>query len=139
MKIMCNSVVCKSTCLMKFTKMRFFCLPLSTMKCSGVPFTHICEWKRCYPSSVSSGSSSWIVLVTMVVVGSASMIYLLLLFYELESDSGIRSFSLSSTTNYCFERHSSVLCQEIFWKSYYFPMSFIFPLPFFSCGVEWFS
>jgi hypothetical protein len=25
--------------------MRFFWLPLSMMKCRGVPFTHICEWK----------------------------------------------------------------------------------------------
>jgi hypothetical protein len=39
-------------------EMRFFWLPSSTMKCNGVPFTHICEWKRHYPSSGSTGSST---------------------------------------------------------------------------------
>jgi hypothetical protein len=32
--------------LMTLIKIKFFWLPLSTMKCSKVPFTHICEWKR---------------------------------------------------------------------------------------------
>ena len=30
-------------------KMRFFWLLLSTIKCSEVPFTHICEWKGAPP------------------------------------------------------------------------------------------
>ena len=32
--------------LMKSSEMRLFWLSLSTIKCSGVPFTHICEWKK---------------------------------------------------------------------------------------------
>jgi hypothetical protein len=129
-------VVRKSNCLMTSAEIRFFWLPLSTIKCSGVPFTHICEWKRHSPSSGSSGSSGWIVVVTMVAVGSTSMIYFLLLFSESESKSGLDSVSLSSTTNDCFERHSSVLCQGILWKSHHFPVSFfIFPLP--SFPVAW--
>jgi hypothetical protein len=54
----------------------FFWLPLSTMKCSGVPFTHICEWKRHSPSSGSSGSLGWSLVVATVALGSASMICL---------------------------------------------------------------
>jgi hypothetical protein len=50
-------VVDNPNCLMTFVEMRFFWLPLSTMKCNRVPFTHICEWKRCSPSSISVGSS----------------------------------------------------------------------------------
>jgi hypothetical protein len=45
------------------------------MKWSGVPFTHICEWKRHSPSSGSSGSSGWTFVVAMVTLGSASMIH----------------------------------------------------------------
>jgi hypothetical protein len=36
-------VVDNPNCLMTSAEMRFFWLPLSTIKCSGVPFTHICE------------------------------------------------------------------------------------------------
>jgi hypothetical protein len=72
-------VVGKSNYLTTSVEMRFFWLPLSTIKCGGVPFTHIYEWKRRSPSSGSSGSSSWIVVVVTVVVGSASIICLLLL------------------------------------------------------------
>ena len=38
-------------------EMRFFWLPLSKRNCNGEPFTHILAWKRCSPSSGSSGSS----------------------------------------------------------------------------------
>jgi hypothetical protein len=38
--------------------MRFFRLSLSTMKCNEVPFTHIYEWKRSSPSSISIYYSS---------------------------------------------------------------------------------
>jgi hypothetical protein len=62
--------------------MRFFWLPLSTMKRSGVPFTHICEWKRGSSSFGSSGSPGWSLVVAMVALGSTSMIRLPL------SDSG---------------------------------------------------
>jgi hypothetical protein len=43
------------------------------MKWSGVPFTHICEWKRQSPSSGSSSSYGWIFVVEMVTLGSTSM------------------------------------------------------------------
>jgi hypothetical protein len=130
-------VVSKSNFLMTSIEMRFFWISLSTMKCSGVPFTHICEWKWSSPSLGPSGSSSWIDVVAIVVVGYASMICLVLLFSESEYDLGPGSLSLSSVTNDCLERHSSVLCQGIFWKSHHFPVSFfIFPIPFFSCGLD---
>ena len=45
------------------------------MKCSGIPFTHICECKRCSSASEYSISSSWIYAISTVVVGYASMIY----------------------------------------------------------------
>jgi hypothetical protein len=51
-------VVDNPKCLTTSTEMRFFWLPLSIMKCNGVPFTHIWEWKRCFPSSGSTSSSS---------------------------------------------------------------------------------
>jgi hypothetical protein len=89
--------------LMTLVKIRFFWLPLSTMKCSGVPFTHICEWKRHSPSSSSSDSSGWIFVVVMVALGSTLMIHFPLSYSESESELGSDSFSLSSTNNDCFE------------------------------------
>jgi hypothetical protein len=125
---------------MNSSKMRLFWFPLSIMKCNGVSFTHICEWKRCFPSPGFCGSYSWILMVVMVVVGSGSMICLLLLFFELGSESRINSIYLSSTTNDSFERHSSMLCKGMLWKSHHFAVSFIiFSLPFFSCGLDWLS
>jgi hypothetical protein len=59
---------------MTSTKMRFFWLLLSMMKCSGVPFTHIFEWKRCSPYFISYGSPGWSLVVATVVLGSTSMI-----------------------------------------------------------------
>jgi hypothetical protein len=133
-------VVGKSNFLTTSTEMRFFWLPLSTIKCNMFPFTDICEWKMRPPSSGSSGSSSWIVVVVTLVVCSASIICLLLLFSESESELGLCSISLSSTTNDCFRKHSSVLCQGILWKSHHFLVSFfIFPIPFFSFGLVWLS
>jgi hypothetical protein len=38
--------------------------------------------------------------------------------FESDSESGFDSLSLISATNDCFERHSSVLCQGILWKSH---------------------
>jgi hypothetical protein len=67
---------------MTSAKIRFFWLLLSTIKCNMVPFTHICEWKRCSPSSGSSVSSGSIVVAMTIIVVSASMIHLLLLFSE---------------------------------------------------------
>jgi hypothetical protein len=130
----------KSNCLMTSAEMKFLWVSLSTIKCSGVPFTHICEWKRCPPSSGSFGSSSWIVAVTTIEMGSASMICLLLLSSKSKFELGVGSVSFSSTTNDCFERHSLVLRQGILWKLHHFPVSFfVFPLLFFSCGLEWLS
>jgi hypothetical protein len=63
-------VVGKFNLLMTSVEIRFFWIPLSTMKCSGVPFTHICEWKRHSPSSGSSDSFGWIFVVAMVALGS---------------------------------------------------------------------
>jgi hypothetical protein len=131
-------VVGKSNCLTTSAEMMFFWLPLSTIKCSGVPFTHICEWKSRSPSLRSS--SGWIVVVVTVVVGSTSMICLLLLFFESGSKSRFDSLSLSLTTDDYIERHSSVLCQGLLWNSHHFPVSFLdFPLPFFSCIWDWLS
>jgi hypothetical protein len=50
-------VVDNPNCLKNLAKVRLFWLSLSTMKWNRVPFTHICEWKRCSPSSRSIGSS----------------------------------------------------------------------------------
>jgi hypothetical protein len=61
-------VVDKSNFLKKYDDMRFSWLPLSKIKCNGVPFTHICEWKRHPPSS---GSSGCIVVVATVAMKSA--------------------------------------------------------------------
>lgn len=133
-------VVDNSNCLTTSAEMRFFWLPLSTIKCSRVPFTHICEWKRRSPSSGSVGSSGWIAAVATIAVGSASMICPLPVFSESDYESGFGSLSLISTTNDCFGRHSSVLCQGLLWKSHHFLVSFfVFPWPFFSCGLGWFS
>jgi hypothetical protein len=70
---------------MTYVDIRFLWLPLSTMKWSGVHFTHIYEWKRGSPSSGSYGSYSWTFLVDMVTLGFASMVYFTLFGYERES------------------------------------------------------
>jgi hypothetical protein len=129
-------VVGNSNCLTTFVEMSFFWIFLSTMKCNGVPFTHICEWKRCSPSSGSVGSSGWIIVVATMEVGPVSIIYLLPLFSKSYSESGFDSFSLILATTDCFERHSSVLCQGILWKLHHFLVSSILLLPFFSCGLD---
>ena len=123
-------VVDNINCLKTSAEMRYFWLPLSTIKCSGVPFTHIFEWKRRSPSSGSVGSSGWIAAVATIAVGSALMIYLLPVFSESDSESGFGSLSLISATNEFFQWHSSVLFHGILWKSHHFPVSFfVFPWP----------
>jgi hypothetical protein len=107
-------VVEKSNFLMTFDEMRFFYILLSTMKCSGVPFTHIYEWKRHSPSSRSYGFSIWIVVVVIVAMGFSSMICLILLFSESNSELRLDSISLSLDTNGCLERHSSDCCGKVF-------------------------
>jgi hypothetical protein len=77
-------------------------------------------------------------VVATVAVGSASIIFFLLLLSESESKLGFGSTSLSLSTNDVFERHSSVLFQGILWKLHHFLMSsFVFLLPFFSYGLDW--
>ena len=133
-------VVDNPNCLTTSIEMRLSSLSLTTMKCNGVPFTHIYEWNIFSPSSGYTSCSSWIVVVVTLAVEYASMICLVSIFYGLDSESGLGSVSLTSTTNDCFKRHSLVLCQGIFWKSHHFPVSFfVFPLPFFSFVLDWLS
>ena len=49
-------VIESSSLLMTSAKIGFFWFSLSTTKCSGIPFTHICEWKRRSFASDSLGS-----------------------------------------------------------------------------------
>jgi hypothetical protein len=84
---------------MTSAEMRFFWLPLSTMKCSGVPFTHICEWKRRSPSSGSSSSPCWSLVVETMALGSASMICLPLSSYDSESEPASDSEAFTSATS----------------------------------------
>jgi hypothetical protein len=110
------------------------------MKCSGVPFTHICEWKRRSPSSGSSGSPGWNLVVATLALGSTSMICLPLSSFGSESESTSDSEDFTSTSSDCFERQSAVLCQGILWKSHHFPVSFfVFLLSFFPYGLDWLS
>jgi hypothetical protein len=83
--------------------MRFFWLLLSTMKCNGVPFTHIYEWKRRSPSFGSSSSLGWSLVVETVALGSALMIYLPLSGFESESELASDLEAFTSTTNDFFE------------------------------------
>jgi hypothetical protein len=125
---------------MTSTKMRFFWLPLSMMKCSGFPFTHICEWKRHSLSYGSSGSPGWSLVVETVALGSASMICLPLSSSGSESEPTSESGAFTLATSDCFERQSTMLCQGILWKSHHFPVSFfVFLVSFFSCNLDWLS
>jgi hypothetical protein len=127
------------------TNMSFFWLPLSTMNCNGEPFTHILEWKRNFASSGSFGSSFWIFVVAMMVLGSASIIYFLLSFPLLDSSSEMEhtsnSEAFNSATSDFLARHSLVLWVNLLWNSQHFPMSFLgFMVLFFSFrfgGLSW--
>jgi hypothetical protein len=79
--------------------MRFFWLPLSMMKCNGVPFTHIYEWKRRSPSSGSSGSPGWSLVVVTVALGSALMICLPLSGSDSKSEPASDSQAFTSATS----------------------------------------
>ena len=131
-------VVGKPNCFMTSTEMRFFWLPLLTMNYNGEPFTHILEWKICFASSGSSGSSLWIFMVEMVALGSASIICFPLSFplsvsnSESEHASDLEAFN--STTSDCLARHSLVLSVELLWNSHHFPLSFFgFMVLLFAC------
>jgi hypothetical protein len=130
----------RASCLVTSLEMRFLWLPLSMMKCSGVPFTHIFKWKRHSPSSSSSGSPGWSLVVEMVALGYESIICLPLSGSRSKSEpaSDLEAFTLA--TSDCFERQSAVLCQGLLWKSHHFPVSFfVFPVSFFACGLDWSS
>jgi hypothetical protein len=123
--------------LMTSAEMRFFWLLLSMMKCSGVPFTHICEWKRFSPSSGSSGSPGWSLVVETMELGSMSIIYLPLSSSVSESDSASDSEAFTLATSDYFERQSIVLCQGLLWKSHHFLVSFfVFPVSFFTFDLD---
>jgi hypothetical protein len=125
---------------MTFVEMIFFWLLLSMMKCSGVPFTHIYEWKRHSPSSGSFGSPGWSLVVAMVALGSAAMIHVPLSSSESESEPASDSEAFTSATSDCFEWQSTMLLQGLLWKSHHFPVSFfIFLVSFFDCGLDWLS
>jgi hypothetical protein len=83
---------------MTSAEMRLFWLPLSMMKCSGVPFTHICEWKR-----HSSGSPGWSLVVATVAVGSMSMICLPLSGSDSKTEPTSDSEAFTLATSDCFE------------------------------------
>lgn len=122
---------------MTSTEIRFFWLSLSTMKCSEAPFTHICEWKRCSPSSSYFGSLGWNLVVVTVALVSASMICFQLSRFDSKLEYASNSESFSLATSDCLKPHSLVLCQGILWYSHYFPMSFSdFSLPFLGCGLD---
>ena len=129
---------------MTFAEMRFFWLPLSTMNCSGEPFTHMWEWKRRSSSYESSGSSFWIFMVVMVVLGSASIIFFPLSFPFLGLDSLSKHASdseafISATSDY-LARHALVLWVGFLWNSHHFPASFFgFAVLIFACGFGKFS
>ena len=98
------------SCFKTSVEMRFFWLPLSTRNCIGEPFTHICDWKRCSPSSGSFGPSFSILVVAKMALGSASMIYFPFSLPLSSSNSGSENASdssaFSSTTKDCLARHS---------------------------------
>ena len=134
-------VVFRPNCFTTSAKMRFFWLSLLTMNCGRESFIHICEWKRCSPSSRSSSSILWILLVATVALGSTSMIYfpfsIPLSGFDLDFEPTFDSEAFSSATNDCLAQHSLVLWVELLWNSHHFPMSFfVFVVSFFACGFD---
>lgn len=96
-------VVRKLNYLTTFAEIRFFWLPLLTMNYNGEPFIHICDWNRCFPSSVYLGSIFWKLVEEMVAQSSASIICFFLSFIlsgsGLESEHASNSESFSSATS----------------------------------------
>lgn len=126
---------------MKSTEMRLFWLPMLTMNYSGEPFTHICEWKRRSPSSGSSGTIFWILVVAMMALSSTSMIYFPLSVplsgYDSESKLVSDSEAFSSATSDYLARNSLVLRVELLCNLHHFPVSlFVFMVLFFSCDFN---
>lgn len=132
-------VVGRPNGFMNPTEMRFFWLPLLTMNCSGEPFTHIYEWKRCSHSNGSSRSFLWILAVATMALSSRLMIFFPfsfpLLGSDLESEHAFDSKDFSSTTSHCLAWHSLMLWVEPLWNSHHFLMSFfVFGVSFFALG-----
>jgi hypothetical protein len=124
---------------MTSAEMRFFWLPPSMMKCSGVPFTHIYEWKRFSPSSGLSGSPSWSLVVETMVLGSTPMICLPLSSFGSESEYAYDSEAFTSATRDFFE-WQSLVAEGLLWNSHHFLVSFfVFLMSFFACSLDWFS
>jgi hypothetical protein len=96
-------IVGRDNFLMNSTEMRFFYLSLPRMKSSGVPFTHICEWKRRSPSSGSSSSPGWSLVVATVALGYASIIYLTLSSSNSDSEPTSNSEDFTLDSSDCFE------------------------------------
>ena len=122
------AMVSRPSCFMNSVEMRFFWLPLSTRNCSGEPFTHIYDWKRRSPSSRSSGSSLWSLLVEIMALGSTSIICFPMSSPLSGSSSGSEHASdygaFSSAASNCFVWHSFSLWVGLLWNSHHFTMSF---------------
>lgn len=122
-------------------EMRFFWLPLSTMNYNRDIFTHICEWKICSPSSRSSGSIFWILVVATVALGFTSMIFFPLSFSLLGFDNKLEhafnSEAFSSATSDCLAQHSIVLWVGLLWNSHHvYVSSFVFVVFLFACNFD---
>jgi hypothetical protein len=79
-------------------------------------------------------------VIATVALGFASIIYLPFYGFDFELELAYDSKAFTSTTNDFFERKSIVLCKGLLWKPYHFLVSsFIFPLSFFVCGLDWLS
>jgi len=110
-------VVSRPRCFTTYTEMRFFWLLLSTMNYNGEPFTHIYEWNRHSPSSISLGSIIWILVVAIVALGSTLIICFLFSFFLSTSNLELKhvydSEAFNLTTSHCIGWHWLVLWVEI--------------------------
>jgi hypothetical protein len=119
-------VIDKFNLLMTSVDIVFFYIPLSIMKCGGVPFTQISEWKRRPPSSRSHDSFGWIFVVGIVPLGSTSMILFPFSYSESNFESRSNAFYLNLACNDYIKWNSLVLCPGILWNSHHFLVSFDF-------------
>lgn len=126
---------------MTSNEMRFFWLPLLAMNCNREPFTQICELKKHSPSSGSSGSIFWTLVVVMMVLGSIMIICFPLSIpflgfdLDLEHAYDFEAFSLASNDclaqqSFCCEWgscgiHTTFLCLTLSSWCYYFLVAFM--------------
>lgn len=122
--------------LMTLTEIKFFWLLLLIVKCSGVPFPHICEWNRFSPSL---GSHDFFVRF-LWSNGSTR-------FYIYDPISFI-SFWIRIWARLFFQAHPTMILSSdihkccvygFFLDSHHFLVSFNFPLPLFSPDLGWIS